>query len=91
MATTTYKTTAKKSIAPVEMTLTISASRINENGTFSGLTVVKAKGPNGTFKVSIPPQQGGAMYLKVESLDGLNILSDAASGNTPAAPKAKLF
>lgn len=82
------KVTIKRSIAPVKLTVTVTATRINENGTFSGLVVEKVSGPNDTFKAVTPPQGGGSIYLKVENLDGIRILKDAE----PAPKfKAKLF
>lgn len=86
---TKFTPTIKRSIKPVTLTVTLQATRINENGTFSGFTVAKASGPNGTFKVSIPPQQGGAVYLKVENLEGISVLdADAAA---TVQQKVKLF
>jgi hypothetical protein len=82
--------TIKKAIKPVTITLTIEASRVNENGTFSGFTVRSVKGPNNTTKVAIPPMGGGSIYLKVESLDNVVVL-DAPSAEGTTAPKVKLF
>ena len=82
--------TLKKSIKPVTITVTLQASRINENGTFSGFVVQSVKGPNKTAKVAIPPMGGGAIYLKVESLEGVEVLA-AAEAATASAPKVKLF
>lgn len=84
-----YKTTVKRSIAPVKLTVTVTATRINENGTFSGLVVEEVRGPNDTFKAVCPPQGGGAMYLKVESLKGLTVLKDGQT--VMKADKVKLF
>lgn len=81
--------TLKRAIKPVTLTLTVEARRVNENGTFSGFEVKSAKGPNGTFKVVSPPQSGGAIYLKVTSLDGITILSD--DGAAAPTGKVKLF
>lgn len=81
--------TLKKGIKPVTLTIVVEARKVNENGTFSGFEVKSAKGPNGSFKVVSPPQSGGAIYLKVASMEGLTVLSD---GDTPAATgKVKLF
>lgn len=90
MQTNDRKTTIKKSIKPVTITVTLTASRINENGTFSGFEIVKATGPNKTFKVSIPPQGGGSIYLKVLDMENLTVLADTNVG-LASAPKAKLF
>lgn len=82
--------TVKKSIKPVTFTITVVAKKVNENGTFSAFEVQGVKGSvkNSTFKVVAPPQSGGALYIKCETLDGLEIMAD---GTTTNAPKAKLF
>jgi hypothetical protein len=85
-----WKVTAKRRIAPVTITLVVKAGRINENGTFSSFEVISAKGANSTLKASVPPQGGGAIYLKVESLEGIKILADD-DGPASAGPKPKLF
>jgi len=82
--------TAKRSIAPVTLTVEITATRINENGTLSGITakVVKQTVKGNEFKTSVPPMAGGAIYLKAESLEGLQVLT----GDEPkVAVKRKLF
>lgn len=85
--TASPKATRKKSIAPVTLTLTVTASKINENGTFSSFTVDSVTGPNGTVRAVAPPQGGGSIYLKSESMDGLEVLADTDT----AKPKTKLF
>jgi hypothetical protein len=84
------KTTIKRNIKPTTFNLTIVATKVNENGTFSGLTVTAVKGPNSTAKVSIPPMSGGAMYLKVDTLENVTVLADTDNSGTPT-PKVKLF
>lgn len=84
MATTA---TIKRNIKPVTFTITVEARKVNENGTFSSFEVKKVAGPNSTAKVVSPPQAGGAIYLKVDSLDNIEMLADTVV----AAPKAKLF
>jgi hypothetical protein len=82
--------TVKKSIKPVTFTITVVAKKVNENGTFSAFEVQSVKGnvKNNTFKVVAPPQAGGALYIKCETLDGLELMTEGAVANTP---KAKLF
>ena len=82
--------TLKKSIKPVTFTITVVAKKVNENGTFSSLEIQGVKGnvKNSTFRVVAPPQAGGAMYIKCDTLDGLELV---AEGATSTAPKSKLF
>lgn len=82
--------TVKKSIKPVTFTLTVVAKKVNENGTFSAFEIqgVKSNVKNSTFRVVAPPQAGGALYIKCDTLDGLELVLDGA---TPTGPKAKLF
>lgn len=84
-----HKPTAKRVITPVTITVTVEASRINENGTFSGFVVKSVKGPNGTCKAVSPPVSGGGLYLQVASLEGIKFLSDSSA--TAPKEKAKLF
>ena len=83
------KVTVKRAIAPVSITVKLVASRVNENGTFSGFVIESVKGPNGTTKAVCPPQGGGAIYIKVESLEGITLREDGATGQT--VEKKKLF
>ena len=83
--------TAKRSIAPVTVTVEITATRINENGTLSCITAKIVKQPikGNEFKTSVPPMAGGAIYLKALSLEGLKLVDDDAPKATTA--KVKLF
>jgi hypothetical protein len=83
--------TAKRSIAPVTVTVEITATRINENGTLSGITAKVVKQPikGNEFKTSVPPMAGGAIYIKALSLDGLQIVTDDEPKAVTA--KRKLF
>ena len=85
------KSTAKRSIAPVTVTVEITATRINENGTLSGITarIIKQPIKGNEFKTSVPPMAGGAIYLKALSLEGLSIVDDDAPKVMGA--KVKLF
>ena len=83
------KATTKRSIAPVRLTVTVEAKRINENGTFSSFDVVSVKGPNSSMKAVCPPQGGGSIYLKTQSLDNIELMPEEASKSGPV--KTKLF
>jgi phosphoribosylformimino-5-aminoimidazole carboxamide ribonucleotide (ProFAR) isomerase len=83
--------TLKKSIKPVTFYLEVTATKVNENGTFSGITVQKVSSSikNETIRASIPPQAGGAMYLKCDDLKGLEFVEGTLTGAT--VEKKKLF
>lgn len=83
--------TVKKSIKPVTLTVTLVAKKVNENGTFSSFEVQSVKGSmkNSTLRVSTPPQGGGAIYLKVDSLEGLEMIEGTTQ--VSGMPKVKLF
>lgn len=83
-------TTVKRRIGATTLTIKVTANRVNENGTFSSFEVISVSGPNKTFRMVAPPQGGGAIYLKVDSLDGIKILqADDVTSVTPE--KKKLF
>lgn len=83
-------TTIKRAIRPVTMTVEITATKVNENGTFSGLTCKILTQPKGCeFLTAIPPMAGGAVFFKTASLDGLKILD--ADAPKVVAEKKKLF
>ena len=83
--------TQKRSISPVTLTIEVTASRINENGTLSGITakVIKSQVKGNSFLTSVPPMAGGAIYLKATSLEGLELKAEGEA-KTPAT-KVKLF
>lgn len=82
--------TLKKSIKPVQFTITLTAHKVNENGTFSSFEIqgVKSNVKNNTFRVVAPPQGGGSLYIKCDTLEGLELLTEALAS---AGVKAKLF
>ncbi len=84
----TRQATQKRSISPVTLTIEVTASRINENGTLSGITakVVKSSVRGNEFLTSVPPMAGGAIYLKATSLEGLELKAEG----DPKVPTAKV-
>ncbi len=86
----TATATLKKSIKPVTFTIKVTAKKVNENGTFSGLEIQGISGSvkNSTFRVVAPPQAGGALYIKCETLEGMEVLQEGAQAS---AVKTKLF
>ena len=85
------KVTVKRSITPITITVELTFSRVNENGTLSGVTGRITKQPlkENDVALSFPPMSGGATYAKVSSLDGLKTLDDSPAG--VKAAKTKLF
>lgn len=83
------KATIKKPIKPVRLTVTVTASRINENGTFSGIQIESVKGLDGLYAVS-PPLSGGGIFFKVDTLENLTVLENEIKGASPLK-KEKLF
>ena len=85
-----YKATVKRNISPVTITVELTFSRVNDNGTLSGVTGRITKQPlkGNDIQLSFPQMSGGATYAKVTALDGIKVLDE---GTTSKAPKAKLF
>lgn len=82
--------TIKRSIKAITFTIEVTATKVNENGTFSGITAKVLSQPKGcAFMTSVPPMAGGAIYLKTQSLDGITIL-EGAEAKVPTEKK-KLF
>ena len=79
----------KKRIEAVQVTLTVTFDKVNENGTLSGATIVAAKGVKGVYAIA-PVQGGGSIYVKVDTLDGIKVLGDMNDAASPAV-KRKLF
>jgi hypothetical protein len=83
-----YEALAKRSIKAIKLVVEFEVTQINENGTFSKVTVVKATTSNkdAGVAVSIPPMKGGAIYLKAVNPDGL-----AFTEGSTVKPAAKKF
>jgi hypothetical protein len=86
-----FKATVKRNISPVTITVELTFSKVNENGTLSGVTGRITKQPlkGNDIQLSFPPMSGGATYAKVGSLDGIKTLDDSTAGVKTA--KTKLF
>ena len=70
-----YTPTEKRSIAPVTVTVEITATRVSSKGTLSGITAKVVKAPKGMeLKTSVPPMAGGAIYLQVLSDTGIEFI-----------------
>ena len=85
----TPKATKKRQIVPVTITVTLTANRINENGTFCSMVVKSLKGPNGEMDVVFPPRMGGGMFIKTLSEQGIEYLTD--SDEAPKPQRKKFF
>lgn len=85
-----YTATVKRSIKPISVTVTLEATRINENGTLSGFSIktIQTNGGKAKFTAVTPPQGGGSIYIKAESLEGITLLDDTVKAT---ATKTKLF
>ena len=81
--------TRKKRIAPVTVTIEVTFSKVNENGTFSGgegkITKQSVKGSE--LYLSMPWKSGGAMYVKTLDLQGITVLGEDSADTG----KKKLF
>jgi hypothetical protein len=88
----TPKATLKKSIKPVSFTIQVTARKVNENGTFSQLEITGITSPtrNSTLRAVAPPQAGGAIYLKCDTLEGLELLQEQQPDGLSMS-KVKLF
>jgi len=84
----------KVRIAPVTFVIEVTADKVSEKGTFSGLTIKSIKSTvkdlQGFLRVAAPTQGGGAMYIKTDSMKGLDVQGEV--GTAAAKPKTvKLF
>lgn len=79
-------------VKPVEITVKLTATRVNENGTFLGWEVenVSCSNPEipaSTLKVSAPPSGGGALYIRSETFEGVKIKDASAPKEEKTAKK----
>ncbi len=86
-------TTMKRSIKPITFVIELTADRVNENGTFSGIAIQSVKSSvkelAGHLRVSSPPMGGGRMFLITDTMDGIKVLGEIKSSGK--ADKKKLF
>ena len=84
----------KVRIAPVTFVIEVTADKLSEKGTFSGLTIKSIKSTvkdlQGSLRVACPPQGGGAMYIKADSIKGVTVLGEINATSTKAK-EVKLF
>lgn len=84
----------KKAIKTVRLTIVVEASKVNENGTLSGLKVVSIKGGNkalddGNLYLTCPNfGHSGQMLARVNNLEGITII-DTPEKAEPASAKDK--
>jgi len=63
----------KRLIKPVTITVKMTASMVNENGTLSGFTIKSVKGPNSTCRAVLAPTISGAVFVKVDTLEKIKV------------------
>jgi hypothetical protein len=84
--------TVKKAIEPITFVIELTADRVNENGTFSGIKIGSIKSTvkdlSGHLRVSCPPMGGGKMFLITDTLKGVKVLGEIG---TAKPEKKKLF
>lgn len=83
------KVTIKKRISPVKITIQVIASRVNQNGTLSGLEIVSANAKGTEIYATSHNASGGSIWLKSPTLKGLVVISDA--GANAKKKEIKLF
>ena len=91
-----YEATPKQTIAPITFVIEVTAERISQKGTFSGLKVQSVKAKDNTelsklIKVASPFQSGGAMYLQVTALDALRFLKAKGEAGDTKKETLKLW
>jgi len=83
----------KVRIAPVTFVIEVTADKVSDKGTFSGLTVKSIKSTvkdlQGFLRVATPVRGGGALYIKTDSMKGLDVQGEV--GTTAAKKPVKLF
>jgi len=78
-----YVAAPKVSITPITFVIEVVAERMSTRGTFSALKVTSVKSSIkeliGHLSVSAPPQGGGSMYIKTDSMNGIKVLKGSAA------------
>jgi len=88
-----HEATKKADIEMVTLTVTVTANKVNENGTFSGITIKEVKGVKGLKAVS-HPRSGGAIYFQIAKEDvdkGAIKLLTSGEASAQKKVKPKLF
>ena len=86
------KATIKKRISPIKIKLEVTVNKINANGTLSGVEIVSTTNDTKDAQVYAVSHNasGGSIWLKMDSLKGLEVISDAGA-NAKKKEAIKLF
>jgi len=88
MSKESYTPVPKASIKPVRLVVTLEASKVNANGTFSSFNVVSVEGPNDSCGASVPnPRQAHLLRFYTNSPEGVEVRPSNSDGSKTEAAK----